>query len=768
MAGKNRSLPLFLYLLIASWGALALVGQVVLTRQLLVAFYGHETIIALVLAGWLAGVSLGAGIAGRLNLADRLKMWLRIGSWAWVIVLALILILSYQLPALMNMAPGEVPPLERIFLWTILLTIPASFFVGALFVLAGRAVAIAHRPENPDQVVAIHLFPLGGTILWIEAAGSCVGLMFYTFLLVGRVSPLVVVVVFGGLSLALTTAALSEPKVSARAWLQMLFILGITIATWCFGDQVNQRLETRRFHLAFPDYRLVEARETPYQHLALASRAGETALFGNQIYYASWPNPALYQPLALFFLTEAPAFRRVLLAGQGPGAFIHELLGHKIDELVYVALDRAETEMISGHLPREQAKDLTDPRLKLVHDDLRLYLTATGDPAFDLIIINAPDPENARINRLYTREFFEAARNRLNPDGVLVTSISGADNYWSRDLVSYGRTLYRTITAVFPQVVVTPGDRHYFLAGTRPGLVTDDPAELARRYQTLRFESPYLTARSLMQFFPPSGKNYVTSRLSTTGGPEITRLNTDAAPLSYALRLAWWEQMTGSDWTRAVLKWGWNVRSWGWWALGLLSLLAAGLFIRPRPMLVATWTIASTGGVSMALCILLMFMFQNRFGVLYQELGLFSAVFMAGLTMGGLMGRRLAGHGKVQGWWVAISEGLLGLAALATATAATGSWPAVILPLLFFTGGIGGLEFAFLFPLGLSDSARPEPGQVLARLEAADHGGAVLGAVLTGLILAPILGIEVVALILAGIKVVGGLVMLRVKVRVDS
>ena len=85
-------------------------------------------------------------------------------------------------------------------------------------------------------------------------------------------------------------------------------------------------MNRQRFKLVHPTYEYITGRDTPYQHLTLASRESQTILFGNQTYLTEWPDPYSYERLALFFLTEAARTNRILLAGQGPGGFIHPLL----------------------------------------------------------------------------------------------------------------------------------------------------------------------------------------------------------------------------------------------------------------------------------------------------------------------------------------------------------------------------------------------------------------------------------------------------------
>lgn len=742
----------FFLVLVGAFGALALVTQVVLLRQLLVAFYGSEMVIALVLAGWLAGIFLGAKAMGFIKPARRLKVWLSLAAPLWLAVLFTLLAISFFISGLTGLTPGEVAPLHMVLVWVLILTGPASLFVGGLFVLAGSYWNDNFNPKGARRP------GVGGTIFWVESAGSCLGLFFYTFFLVGRAGPIQVLALFSGVVLLAQSLALTR-RVRTRLILPALILsAGALVHFTGLGDKLDLAADTARFSRANPAYTLAAVRDTPYQHLTLAKRGGETALFGNQIFMASWPNPYHYQVLTLLYLTEARRFDHVLLAGQGPGGFIHELLRRQVKRLVYVALDPAETSLVASHLSLAQAKDLTDPRLEIIHNDLRRYLAKPGGEPFDLIIVNAPDPDNALINRLYTRDFFQAAKARLSPQGVLVTSVSGAENYWSPELLSYGLTLYQTLQAVFPEVIITPGDRHYFFAAAAKGVVTDDTKVLARRYRTRGFESPYFTPRSFPLFFPPTGLEYIKSRLAEA---RSGRLNTDAVPLSYFLRLVWWEKMTGGPWTRLILGRAAQVKTWGPWAAGLLCLPLLLILLRPSPVRAAVWTMALTGGMTMALQIILIFLFQNRYGVIYQQIGLLYALFMAGLACGGLLGRLAVGFGAAPSKTLPALELLLAILAGLTALTAWGRLPDMILPLVACAGLISGLEFALLFALYLTDSSRPSVTRALAGLEAADHGGAVIGALVTGLLLAPVLGLGVTAAALAGLKVLGGAVLLR-------
>ena len=109
------------------------------------------------------------------------------------------------------------------------------------------------------------------------------------------------------------------------------------------------------------------------------------------------------------------------------------------------------------------------------------------------------------------------------------------------ELQSYGVSLYATLKSVFPRVLVTPGDRHYLISAVTPDIITDKPGELADRYRGRGYQSAYLTPRGLTAFFPPSTYGYLKDILESIDQERNILLNTDISPLTYYLRLIWWE-----------------------------------------------------------------------------------------------------------------------------------------------------------------------------------------------------------------------------------
>jgi spermidine synthase len=190
-----------------------------------------------------------------------------------------------------------------------------------------------------------------------------------------------------------------------------------------------------------------------------------------------------------------------------------------------------------------------------------------------------------------------------------------------------------------------------------------------------------------------------------------------------------------------------------------LALLFLGSRLRPawqRGLLAAVAGFLGIVGESV-----LILAYQAKEGVLYQEIGLLLAAFMAGLALGAPALRDLiVGTGVkkkwVRGWGVALLTGfgLLGFTAIGVVTGgATGGLlsTAVLLAAAGFL--VGGL-FAYAGLRGVR-----EQKTVIGPLYAADLVGGCLGALCGSLILIPLLGL---AGTLKGMILLAGLAILLI------
>ncbi len=127
-------------------------------------------------------------------------------------------------------------------------------------------------------------------------------------------------------------------------------------------------------------------------------------------------------------LVAHPAPRRVFIAGGGEGATAREILRHQtIESVVMVDIDEDAVRACRDYLTDVHQGAFDDPRLELVYDDARAELEKAR-PDFDAIVVDVTDPlKGGPSYRIFTREFYELARARLRPGGVISVQAESGD-----------------------------------------------------------------------------------------------------------------------------------------------------------------------------------------------------------------------------------------------------------------------------------------------------------------------------------------------------
>jgi len=165
-----------------------------------------------------------------------------------------------------------------------------------------------------------------------------------------------------------------------------------------------------------------------------------------------------YLPLAL----HPGAPRRALIVGLGIGVTAAALASEPGLERIDVAEIEPAVADAARFFESANRRVLHDPRVRLRFADARQLLAAQGAP-YDLITSEPSNPWIAGIASLYTREAFEAARDRLAPEGVFCQWFHGY--LMSEDDF---RMVVKTFVTVFPHAMLMSfGQADYFLMGSR-------------------------------------------------------------------------------------------------------------------------------------------------------------------------------------------------------------------------------------------------------------------------------------------------------------
>ncbi len=195
------------------------------------------------------------------------------------------------------------------------------------------------------------------------------------------------------------------------------------------------------------------AKDTRYHRLSVADDETTRYLRFDNSYQSGMP---LARPFGTAFeyadffhlaLAYKPDARDILFVGLGGGSSPKRLwrdfpqLRIQAVELDPVVVDVAYDYFA---LPR-------DPRLKVAVDDGRRYLDRE-ERRWDVVMIDAFYADAIPFH-LFTNEFLDLVRSRLNPGGLVITNTIGAIAGRRSRLF---RSVYRTYRSVFPTVLVHP------------------------------------------------------------------------------------------------------------------------------------------------------------------------------------------------------------------------------------------------------------------------------------------------------------------------
>lgn len=172
----------------------------------------------------------------------------------------------------------------------------------------------------------------------------------------------------------------------------------------------------------------------------------------------------------------------VLVIGFGSGVTAGSVLTHPVRYVEGVEIS-PEVIAAASYFDHVNNRPLADPRMHLAIDDA-LAVMNLSQKNYDVIISEPSNPWIAGIGNLYTTEFFELARTRLRPKGLMVQWF----HLYEVDDPTL-KLVVRTFTGVFPHVTVWQSLAHdVLLVGSQEPLELD--AEALRK----KFDIPAVRA----------------------------------------------------------------------------------------------------------------------------------------------------------------------------------------------------------------------------------------------------------------------------------
>lgn len=730
-------------------GVTAVAAQIILVRELIVAFYGNEICLGLMFASWLLWTALGSSVLGRYTTRTGNPRYLMAGLQAVVAVtLPATVLLVRVTRAAFQTVPGELLGPAPILLTSLATLSLFCVMSGWLFAAASRVNAAA---TNAAPELAT-----GSVYLW-EAIGSAIGGMLASILLAFHASSLQValgVALLNLLSAAHLSMRVRLVRYTAISTLMVILILALPVVA---------RLETWSEGRLWAGFRLLATRNSIYGKLAVIEAEGSRSLTENGLVSFTVPDPAAAEEAVHFAMLQHPAPKRLLLIGGGVNGSIEQALKHSGVLVDYVELDPAVFQLAAKYFPQQWEQIRSNDRVRVHAMDGRLFLKTVRD-RFDVVIVNLPDPQSAQLNRFYTREFFLEAAGKLMPGGILSLQVRGAENYISPELAEFLACVRRTLREVFPEVTVIPGDAVHFFAARQPGTLTEDPKVLLARLRARHVQTSYVREYYIpFRMMPERVRDLEEQIHSTSAAP----LNRDLAPVVYYFDTVLWSAQFSEryrQWFRSLARIRFATVAG---TMAALLALVIGFLWRirgqRRTRACAGFCVVTTGMTLMALQVLLLLGFQAMYGYVYHQLAILVAAFMLGMALGTWGSRHEISSRQrpdasmpyrrklVYLQLAAAGSPLLLLLVLRLCLGVTSSRSAFLTAQVLFPvvalllGAIGGYQF----PVASKVYFGAAGGSGLGSLYGLDLAGAAVGALLISTYLVPVFGFRDTALLVA-------------------
>jgi spermidine synthase len=415
------------YVATALSGVTALSAEVIWTRQLSLLLGATVYTFSLVLAAFLFGLGLGSGVG---SIASRqLNPRLALGSCQLLLALAIAwtayavtrFLPYWPLDVTLPIASSVAMQLDLIrVVWAVL---PGALLWGASFPLA--LAAVAPRNQDPGQLM--------GGVYAANTIGAIIGALATSFFLVvsigsSQTQQLLIFVSVCAALLMLVPIAIDRYKsqtarLSAAAVVGLVAMISILAVPQLPGALVayGRFMPTRSF-----DEDILYLEEGLTGSIAVSRQVDGALTYHNsgKTQASTYPQDMRLQRMLGHLTTLVPDNgRSYLVIGLGAGITAGAVSIDPNAERVVIADFEPLTRKVAGEFFRQQNFGVVDdPKVEIRVDDGRHFLLTT-DETFDGITSDPLDPWVKGSAALYTREFWELARSRLNPGGVVTVFV---------------------------------------------------------------------------------------------------------------------------------------------------------------------------------------------------------------------------------------------------------------------------------------------------------------------------------------------------------
>jgi len=438
-ANPRSPLPYFLALSCTGFSGFAALSYEIIWYRLL-AFGSGDTAAAFasLLGAYLFGLALGSRSVERYSQnCDRESAVRRLSTVMFASAMFAFAVGPMSALALKFASPDSVGSRWPGSIILLLVCACASFF-GATFPL------VAHVSVNPARQA-------GASLSYLYAAnivGSTLGTLVVGYVLMDYLSvyQISILLLLGGAFFAAAVFASALPFVRLR--------LGVAVASTAMFLMI---VATRPLFMTLYD-RLLFKNKYPALHFqeVVETRSGTIGvtpggiLFGGGVYDGRFSVDLLHdvniivRPYALSAFHPAP--RRVLMIGLGSGSWAQVVANNpQVESLTVVEINPGYLKLIPEYSAVRTL--LHNPKVQIVIDDGRRWMTWNPQTKFDAIVMNTTFYWRNHASSLLSVEFLQIGREHLEPGGMLFYNTTGSDDVIATAIAVYPYA-WRLVNAV--------------------------------------------------------------------------------------------------------------------------------------------------------------------------------------------------------------------------------------------------------------------------------------------------------------------------------
>lgn len=736
-------------------GFTSLVAQLVIIREAMVSFYGNELFIGLVLGLWLIWVAFGSLTLARIFLKQS-SLKILVGCHFLAPFFFLVEVFFLRLARLVLVNPGQTPDLLLSLGYLILVTAPLCWLLGLQFALASRT--LVSMPELRPSIFSrfflwlkkvfsakskVDITLLVSQGYFYETIGLVFGGLFYYFVLV-FLDSLNLFLLLATLNFLVSVILVQSKKIRwSLIGLLILIVGGARLAPDFFSN-----LERLTQNWRFANQTLISTKNSPFGSIAITQIGNEYNFYESGLLVGSTQPNFINEEIIHFPLLYQEKPEKVLLIGGGFSGALAEILKYPVKKVYYVELDPLLFTTFKPYLIKDSSFVTKNDKVSLVYND-PFYFIKTTKEKFDVIIVDLPGPSTALLNRFYTVEFFQVAKNKLNNDGILLIYLSSSANYLSPPLENLATLIYQSLGSSFSSVKVLPEDNILYLASDKN--LDDKISTLEKRFDNYNLKNKLVTKDYLRYRLTNDRINQTLALFERNKSLEI---NTDNRPIGYFYQNLFWLSFQHPKLVDflAFFK---NITLTKL-IIGSLILFFALYYVldvlvkRRERILVVVTMIPDFSLISAEVAFI--FFFQATYGYLYYQLSLIFTALILGIAFGTYLANILVAKNKVKYCYLFRLYFFFGLYFVFIVLLLKSFPQALETPIFFYwlvftTGLLGGMEFPMVNKYYLQDKI--EPAKKTSTIYGADLIGSGLGAIITSIFLLPVLGFSKTIIFLA-------------------